>query len=142
MAQQAKHGDTVRIHYTGTLRDGSVFDSSRGREPLEFVLGSGQVIPGFDVAVTGMAPGEQKTVTIPAAQAYGEPREEMVVAVGRDEFPPHVTPEPGQRLQMSDGTQSFAVVVREVSDDQVVLDANHPLAGEDLTFALELVEVR
>jgi peptidylprolyl isomerase len=140
--EKARQGDTVRIHYTGTLRDGSVFDSSRGRDPFQFVLGSGQVIPGFDVAVTGMAPGEQKTVTIPAADAYGEPREEMVVAVGRDEFPAHVNPEPGQRLQMSDGTQSFAVVVREVTDDRIVLDGNHPLAGEELTFVLELLDVQ
>jgi len=140
--EKAKQGDTVRIHYTGTLGDGTVFDSSRERDPFEFTIGAGQVIRGFDAAVTGMTPGEQKTVTIPAADAYGEPREEMVVAVSRDELPPNLNPTPGQRLQMSDGTQSFAVVVREVTDDRVVFDGNHPLAGQALTFALELVDVR
>lgn len=140
--EQAKSGDTVRIHYTGRLDDGSVFDSSRERDPLEFRLGSGQVIPGFDRAVDGMSPGEEKTITIPAAEAYGLRREEMVMRVGRDEFPPDLQPEVGQRLQMSQGTQMVVVVVTEVDEDGVTLDANHPLAGQNLTFDLQLVSIR
>lgn len=138
----AATGQTVRIHYTGTLADGTQFDSSEGRAPLEFTLGSGQVIPGFDVAVTGMEVGATKTVTIPAAQAYGEPRPEMVLEVGRDQFPAGVVPEVGQELhlQTPEG-QHVPVRVVEVADDTVMLDANHALAGEDLTFALELVEI-
>ncbi len=138
----ASIGDTVRIHYTGTLTDGTTFDSSEGREPLEFTLGSGQVIPGFDAGVTGMEPGESKTVTIPAADAYGPRRPEMMLEVGPDQFPEGMNPEVGQQLQMSqpDG-QAVVVTVAEVSDDGVMLDANHPLAGEDLTFALTLDEI-
>ncbi len=140
--RRAQAGDTVSIHYTGTLTDGSVFDSSRGREPLEFTLGGGQVIPGFDAAVTGMTVGEEKTVTIPAAEAYGTRRAELMVEVDRSQFPPDVEPEIGQQLELSRGPQQFVVTVRDVSDGRVLLDGNHPLAGEDLTFALELVAVR
>jgi peptidylprolyl isomerase len=139
---QAKPGDTVRIHYTGTLHDGSEFDSSRDRDPLAFTVGAGEVIPGFDAAVTGMSVGESKTVTIPAAEAYGEPRPELVVHVPRAQIPPQITPREGQRLQLGRGDQAMMVVVLEVSDEEVVLDGNHPLAGQDLTFALELVEVQ
>ncbi len=138
---QAKPGDTVRIHYTGTLADGSEFDSSREREPLAFTLGAGQVIPGFDAAVAGMQVGDSKTVTIPAAEAYGEPRLELVVRVPRAQVPPNVELRVGQRLQLGRGDQALLVVVQEVDDDEVVLDGNHPLAGEDLTFALELVAI-
>ena len=138
---QAQSGDTVRIHYTGTLADGSVFDSSRGRAPLEFTLGSGQVIAGFDDAVTGMAVGEAQTVTIPAAQAYGPRRPELVRELPRAQFPAQIEPAVGQQLQVSGGTHPMVVTVRAVSDRAVLLDANHPLAGEDLTFALELVEI-
>ena len=138
---QAKSGDTVRIHYTGTLDDGSVFDSSRGRTPLEFTLGSGQVIPGFDDAVTGMAVGEAQTVTIPAAQAYGDRRPELMRRVPRDQFPTHIEPEVGRQLQVGGAGGAMVVTVREVGPEGVLLDANHPLAGEDLTFALELVEI-
>lgn len=141
MSRAAKPGDTVRIHYTGTLQDGTEFDSSREREPLQFTVGSGQVIPGFDAAVTGMVPGDRKTVTIPAAEAYGPHRAEMVVEVPRTQVPPQITPRVGQRLQLGRGDQALMVVVREVHEDRVLLDGNHPLAGEDLTFALELVEV-
>jgi peptidylprolyl isomerase len=137
----ARTGDTVRVHYTGRLEDGEVFDSSRGRDPLEFTLGGGQVIAGFDDAVTGMEPGDEKTVTIPAAQAYGPRREEMTGEVPRAQFPPNIAPRVGQQLQMQQGGQSFVVTVREVTDEAVLLDANHPLAGKDLTFELELVEV-
>lgn len=139
---QARSGDTVRIHYTGRLDDGTVFDSSRERDPLEFRLGSGQVIPGFDKAVDGMEPGDEKTITIPAAEAYGARREEMVMRVGRDEFPPDLQPVIGQRLQMGQGTQLAVVTVTEVTDDGVTLDANHPLAGQNLTFDLQLVSIR
>ncbi len=137
----AKSGDTVRIHYTGTLTDGSQFDSSTGREPLEFTLGDGMVIPGFDTAVDGMSIGESKTFDIPADQAYGERRDEMVMTVSRDEFPDHIEPEAGQQLQMQQGEQVFVVTVTDVNDEAIVLDANHPLAGEDLTFTVELVEI-
>lgn len=135
----ASSGDTVRVHYTGTLNDGTEFDSSAGREPLEFTLGSGQVIPGFDAGVTGMEPGESKKVTIPADEAYGQRREEMMLEVSPDQFPEGMDPQVGQQLQLSqpDG-QAVMVTVAEVSDDGVVLDANHPLAGEDLTFELTL----
>lgn len=140
--RRAQIGDTVSIHYTGTLADGSVFDSSRGRTPLEFTLGSGQVIPGFDAAVDGMAIGEEKTVTIPADEAYGPRRRELMVEVSRAQLPDDLRPEIGQQLELSQGGQQFVVTVRDVSEASVVLDGNHPLAGEDLTFALELVEVR
>ena len=135
----ASQGDTVRVHYTGTLTDGTEFDSSAGREPLEFTLGSGQVIPGFDAGVTGMEPGETKTVMILADDAYGPRRPEMMLEVSPDQFPDEMEPEVGQQLQLSqpDG-QAVVVTVTEVSDDSVTLDANHPLAGEDLRFELTL----
>ena len=139
---QAASGDTVRIHYTGTLSDGTVFDSSEGRGPLEFTLGVGQVIPGFDRAVEGMAPGETQTVEIPAAEAYGPLREEMMLSVSPDQFPEGMTPEVGQQLQLSqpDG-QAVVVRVADVADDAVLLDANHELAGKDLTFEITLEEI-
>lgn len=138
---EAKTGDTVRVHYTGSLGSGEVFDSSRGREPLEFKLGTGQVIGGFDDAVTGMEPGQEKRVTIPSAEAYGEHRDDLVLQVARHQFPENITPQPGQQLQMNQGGQAFVVTVTEVRDDTVTLDANHPLAGKDLIFDLELVEI-
>jgi len=138
---EAKQGDTVRVHYTGTLGDGTVFDSSREREPLEFNLGTGQVIPGFDQALTGMKPGESKKVTIPADQAYGPYRDELVLVVDRAEFPAEIAPTLGDQFELSQDGQSFVVNVTDVNDDSVTLDANHPLAGEDLTFELQLVEI-
>lgn len=138
---QAKSGDLVKVHYTGRLDDGSVFDSSKGREPLEFTLGGGQVIPGFDEAVTGMNPGDEKTITIPSDQAYGPRRDEMTVVVDPSQFPDNIQPEVGQQLQMSQNGQVAVVTVTDVSDEAVTLDANHPLAGRDLTFDLELVEI-
>ncbi|MDF1503976.1 peptidylprolyl isomerase [Roseisolibacter sp. H3M3-2] len=141
MSRAARSGDTVHIHYTGTLADGTEFDSSREREPLAFTVGAGQVIPGFDAAVTGMAVGDTKTVTIPADQAYGPLRDELIVEVPRAQVPPQIVPRVGQRLQLGSGDRAMMVVVREVSDESLVLDGNHPLAGEDLTFALELVGV-
>ncbi|HEV2734611.1 MAG TPA: FKBP-type peptidyl-prolyl cis-trans isomerase, partial [Longimicrobiaceae bacterium] len=108
---QAKSGDTVRVHYTGRLEDGSVFDSSEGREPLEFVLGAQQVIPGFEEAVDGLSPGEERTVSIPADRAYGPRREEMGLVVGRDQFPDEIQPEVGQQLQMSQDGQVAIVTI-------------------------------
>jgi peptidylprolyl isomerase len=138
---QAERGDTVRVHYTGTLAGGEQFDSSAGRDPLEFTLGDGMVIPGFESAVTGMAVGESKTFDIPSDQAYGPRRDEMVMQVDRNQFPDHIDPEVGQQLQMQQGNQAFVVTVAEVDDDAVTLDGNHPLAGQDLTFTIELVEI-
>ncbi|MDJ0836043.1 MAG: peptidylprolyl isomerase [Acidobacteriota bacterium] len=139
---QANQGDRVRIHYTGTLDDGSVFDSSQGRDPLEFVIGSGQVIPGFDEGVRGMSPGEEKSIHIPSDQAYGPHNPEMVISVPRDQMPAELNPQPGQQLQMQTAQgQPIPVVVVEADDSQVRLDANHPLAGKDLNFALQLVSV-
>lgn len=138
---RAKEGDTVRVHYTGKLDDGSVFDSSQGRDPLEFTLGGGQVIPGFEQAILGMQPGESKTVTIESDEAYGPRREELTLQVGRSQLPPEMEPEVGQRLQMQQGEQTVVVMITGVDAESVTLDANHPLAGQDLTFELELVEV-
>ncbi len=139
---EARKGDTVKVHYTGKLDDGTVFDSSEGRQPLEFQLGSGSVIPGFEEAVVGMQEGESKTTQIPAEQAYGPYHDEMLLTVPRDQFPPDLDPQVGQELQLrqQDG-QTFVVQVKDVSDGEVTLDANHPLAGEDLTFDIQLVEV-
>lgn len=138
---RAQAGDTVRVHYTGSLDDGSVFDSSRGRDPLEFTLGEGRVIAGFDEAVTGMSPGEERTVTVPADHAYGGRREELVFAVPRGQFPDEMEPAVGLEVQLSQGGQRAVARIAEVSDETVTLDANHPLAGKDLTFDLELVEI-
>lgn len=138
----AKSGDAVRIHYKGRLHDGTVFDSSEGREPLAFTLGSGQVIPGFDSGVEGMEVGELKTIEIPCAAAYGPADPNAIVQVAIDDFPESVAPEVGLPLQlgMEDGG-SLQVVISDVSDENVTLDANHPLAGKDLIFDLELVEL-
>ena len=139
---QAKAGDTVAIHYTGTLADGSRFDSSEGRDPLRFTLGSGQIIAGLDAAITGMSQGEKKSVTIAAAEAYGDHRPEAVQAVPRAQIPAEIPLEVGGGLQVQtpDG-QTIPVTVTSVTDEEVTLDANHPLAGKDLTFAVELVEI-
>jgi len=139
---QAQHGDTVKIHYTGTLQDGTVFDSSEGHDPLEFTLGDGQVIVGFEEAVTGMRSGEKKQVNIPADKAYGQRNEEMILQAPRDQVPPDIEPEVGQQLQMG-GPNGETVVVRvtEVTDEHITLDANPPLAGKDLTFDIELVTI-
>lgn len=139
---QAKPGDTVRIHYTGTLADGSTFDSSHGRDPLEFTLGEGQIIPGLEREIDGMAIGESKQVSVPAAEAYGDRDPDRTHAIPREQVPDHVPLDIGTRLQLqSPDGQTVAVTVAEVSEAQVVLDANHPLAGEDLTFDVELVEI-
>jgi peptidylprolyl isomerase len=138
---QAKQGDTVRVHYTGTLGDGQEFDSSRGLDPLTFTLGTGSVIPGFDEAVTGMAVGDEKRVTIPAVEAYGPRREELTLQLPRSELPADMELEEGTQLRMEQDDQSIVVTVRQLDDATVTLDANHPLAGEALTFDLRLVEI-
>ena len=139
---QAKNGDTVKIHYTGKLQDGTVFDSSEGNDPLEFTIGGGQVIPGFDEAVNDMSKGESKTVTIPADKAYGSRNEELVMSAPVDQIPPDLNPEVGQQLQLGGPNGEMLVVkVLEINDEHIKLDANPPLAGKDLTFDIELVEV-
>ena len=140
--QQVKNGDTVKVHYHGKLTDGSTFDSSEGRDPLEFTVGSGQVIKGFDDAMVNMEVGEKKTVQIPVDHAYGERNEDMIMEYPKTEFPADMTPEVGMELHMSDNAGNvFPVVIAEVKDESVLLDANHPLAGEDLTCERELVSI-
>lgn len=139
---QVKSGDTVRIHYTGTLTDGSTFDSSEGRDPLEFEVGSGQIIPGLDKAIPGMTVGDKKKVEIPADEAYGQPNPEAMQAVPRAEIPAEIPLEIGTQLQVQTPTGDvMPVTVVEVTETEVTLDANHPLAGKDLTFDIELVAI-
>lgn len=139
---QAKQGDTVRVHYTGKLEDGTVFDSSRSRQPLRFTIGQGQVIAGFEQAVSGMNVGESKTETIPVEKAYGPRREDMIVTVNRSQLPDDVHPNVGQRLEITQADdQVILVTVTGSTDSTLTLDANHPLAGKALTFELELVGI-
>ncbi|GHE02067.1 peptidylprolyl isomerase [Defluviimonas sp. 20V17] len=139
---QVKPGDKVRIHYTGTLADGSVFDSSEGRDPLEFTVGSGQIIPGLDAALPGMSEGEEKTVTIAPEQAYGPVNPDARHAVPRNQVPDNIPLEVGTMLELrTPEGQAMPVQVVEVTEDQVTLDANHPLAGKELTFAFSIVEI-
>lgn len=139
---EVKPGDKVRIHYTGTLADGSVFDSSEGRDPLEFTVGSGQIIPGLDKAIPGMTVGHKKTVVAIADEAYGQPDPNARQAVPRGQIPPEIPLEVGLMLEMrTPNGQSMPVTVVEITEDSVTLDANHRLAGEDLTFAIELIEI-
>jgi len=140
---KVENGNTVKVHYTGTLKDGSVFDTSAEREPLEFKLGEGQLIPGFEKAVIGMEEGEKTKVDIPVKEAYGEAREDLIINVPKDQLPEDVQPEVGMQLQVNqpDG-QPVPVRIAEISDDELTLDANHPLAGKDLAFEIELVEIK
>ena len=139
---QAKSGDSVRVHYTGKLADGTVFDSSRDREPLEFTIGDGNIISGFEQAVVGMTPGQSLSATIPASEAYGERDNTLVWEVEKDKFPPDLELEVGQQLQsIQDDGQVIRVFVAAISEGSVTLDANHPLAGQDLQFDIELVEI-
>src|SRR5688572_23664454 len=132
--QQARRGDTVHVHYRGTLADGSEFDTSAGSDPIRFTIGAGEVIPGFETAVEGMSAGEKKTYTIPTDDAYGERREDLVFTVGRDQMPPGDEVEVGDMLRIGfpDGS-SAAVQVAALDDQSITLDANHPLAGQALT---------
>lgn len=141
---KVKEGDTVKVHYTGKLDDGTVFDTSRQRdEPLEFTLGEGQLIPGFEKAVVGLTVGDNTTVNIPSDEAYGEHRDDLEIKVPKSELPDNVDPEVGMQLQMQQqgSQQAIPVKITNVSNDEVTLDANHPLAGKDLTFDIELVEI-
>lgn len=132
----------MKVHYTGKLDDGTVFDSSRDREPLEFTLGGGQVIPGFEEAVRDMEEGEETTVTIPPEEAYGQRQDQAVIEVAREQLPDEIKPEVGMQLEvLSAGGGSFPARITEMNDRTITLDANHPLAGERLTFEIELVEV-
>ena len=139
---EAKTGDKVRVHYTGTLEDGTTFDSSEGRDPLEFTLGENQVIPGFEQAVCGLNVGEEKSVTIPPEEAYGMPNPEMQTTLSKSQLPEGLEPEVGMMLQANapDGS-ALSVKITGVDDDTISVDANHPLAGKTLTFAISLVEI-
>lgn len=140
---QAKDGDIVRVHYTGKFDDGEVFDSSQDRtEPLQFTIGQRQVIPGFEKGVTGMSLDETKTVRIPAEEAYGEYRQELMITIGKEHLPQDIQLEPGQRIlvERPDGGTAPATVL-EVSETGVTIDGNHPMAGKDLTFEIQLVEI-
>jgi len=139
---KVKDGDTVKVHYTGQLENGDVFDSSREREPLEFVIGSGNVIPGFENGIIEMEVGDTKRITISPDEGYGERREELVVKVPKEEFPDHITPAVGQQLQIKQGDGDILNVnITGLDSESVTLDANHPLAGHTLLFDVELMEI-
>lgn len=143
MPEQAKKGDTAYVHYTGRLESGEVFDSSEGGEPLEFELGSGQVIAGFDDGVSGMSVGDNKTIEIDAADAYGQHTDQLVQAIPRQGINLDREPEVGMRLglQLPDGNE-IPVTITEVTPDFITIDANHPLAGQKLIFDLKLIELK
>lgn len=139
---KAKSGDTVKVHYIGKLEDGTVFDSSESREPLKFKIGAGQVIAGFEEAVVGMDTGDTKTMKIPSDRAYGPHREDMVIEIDRDKLDTDMVPRPGELWQISrDNEDPIVVMVKEVDEEKVKLDANHPLAGKDLTFDIRVEEI-
>jgi len=138
----ASNGDNVKVHYTGKRPDGSIFDSSEGREPLAFTLGQGSMIPGFEKGVLGMAVGDKKSVTFPAAEGYGERREELMIKVPLTQLPDDIKPEIGMTLSMSQPNgQQVPVKITELTDTDITLDANHDLAGIELTFELDLVSI-
>lgn len=140
--QEVKAGDTVRVHYEGRLNNGHVFDKSEGRDPLAFEVGKGQVIKGFDDALVGMKIGDKKTVNISVDQAYGERNENMIMEFPMSDFPDDMKPEVGMQLHMSDNQgNNFPVIITEVKEDSVILDANHQLAGQNLIFDIELVAI-
>lgn len=140
--RHVENGDTVKVHYTGKLTDGTVFDSTEDREPFRFRTGEGQVIPGFEKAVIGMKSGESKTTEIPSDEAYGPHRKDLITEIDLNQLPENITPEVGQRLQsvQEDGSK-VVFSVTDVSESSVTLDANHPLAGEKLIFDIELLEI-
>ena len=143
MAQQAQQGDTVAVHYTGKLDSGEVFDSSQGRDPLEFEIGGGQVIPGFEKAVDGLEVGQSREIRIEPDDGYGQPRDDLLVDVDRSQFPAEAEPEVGQQVQVQVAPgQNRVATIQEIGDDSIKLDLNHPLAGKTLTFDVELVEIR
>jgi peptidylprolyl isomerase len=138
----AKQGDTVLVNYTGKLGDGTVFDTSYNRQPLRFTLGKGQLIAGFEKAVIGMSPGEKKTVVIPPAEAYGQPQASAIVEMERKNLPPNTNVKIGQRLELTqEDNRRVLVTVVAATKNTITLDANHPLAGKDLTFEIELVSI-
>ncbi len=139
---KAQNGDKVRVHYTGTLDSGEVFDSSYEREPLEFIIGEGKLIPGFEKAVEGMEVGEKKKIKIPYQEAYGEKRDELLLEVPKTDLPEGLDPQVGMQFQLNTPTGGTIIAeLTEVKDDTVILDANHPLSGKDLNFEIELVEI-
>jgi peptidylprolyl isomerase len=138
---QAKPGDVVKVHYTGTLDDGRVFDSSVDSDPFEFTVGQKGIITRFSDAVIGMNPGESKTINVPSDQAYGPSNPEMIVEVQRKDMPAGLDPKVGQQLTIEQGERTFIVQVSGTTDDTVTLDGNHPLAGKDLTFVIQLLEI-
>ena len=139
---QVKQNDTVKVHYTGKLANGEVFDSSLERDPMEFTVGSGQLIPGFENGVIDMKVKEKKTIVIPSAEAYGEPRKELIQEVPKDRLPEEIKPEVGMGLvSKTPEGQEIQLVVKEVNDDNIVVDGNHPLAGQELTFEIEVVGI-
>ena len=137
-----KDGDTVSVHYTGTLTSGEVFDSSIERDPLKFTLGKGQLIPGFEHAIMGLSVGEKATTNIPSLEAYGEHNPEMVIEVPMNQLPPELDAQVGMQLQLNqpDG-QAIPVQITQIEGETVTIDANHPLAGKDLNFDIEVVEI-
>jgi peptidylprolyl isomerase len=138
----AKQGDLVKVHYTGTLDDGSTFDSSADRDPLQFVIGEGMLIPAFEQAIVGMLPGDSRSVHIPADDAYGPYMDELILEVDKNQIPESLSPEEGMQLQITqDDGSSTVVKVVKLTDEKVYLDANHPLAGKDLNFSIELVDI-
>ena len=139
---KAKHGDTVKVHYSGKLEDGTVFDTTDNQDPLQITLGSGQIIPDLEQAIVEMSPGESKNIEIPAEKGFGPYLKELVFEVDRTQVPPDLKLELGQQLQMnpSEG-QPIVVTVVDLTDQKVTLDANHPLAGKNLTFEIKLIEI-
>ena len=140
--RQAKRGDSVRVHYTGKMHNGTKFDTSRDGNPLEFTIGEGKIIPGFEKMVIGMKQGDMKTVTVPSDEAYGPRRDDRIITVDRDQVPEDSNPRVGQQIQMhGQGGESIPAMITGVTKKLVTMDANHPLAGKDLTFSVELVEI-
>lgn len=138
---KVKEGDEVTVHYTGQLEDGSVFDSSEGKDPLTFVTGAGELIPGFDLGVQGMTKGEKRRIEIECQEAYGERREELIQEIEKSVLPADLTPEVGLQLQIGEPEDNVFVTISEVKENSVTLDANHPLAGKKLIFDIEVVEI-
>lgn len=139
---EVKNGDKVKVHYTGKLEDGTVFDSSQGKDPLEFTVGDGKIIPGFEEGIIGMKVGESKKVDINSDNAYGSHQDNLIVKIGRDKLPSDIEPKVGLFLEIKQNNGSVGgAVIKEVEDDNITLDMNHPLAGKNLFFNIELVEI-